>query len=318
MKCIAIVLLGLLALAAAADPIENQFKLWMKQHNKHYVELDEYNTRLTIFKSNMAWAEELNKLEQGTAVYGASPYADLSREEFRARFLGVRPAFPEDAPVAADIPLDNVPTAVDWREKGAVTEVKNQEQCGSCWSFSTTGNVEGQWKLAGHDLVSLSEQQMVDCDKVDQGCNGGLPSDAYQYLIKAGGSMLEKDYPYTAAGGSCKFDASKVVAKISNWTAVSTNEDQIAAYLAQHGPLSIGINAGPMQMYMGGVANPWFCNPKNLDHGVLIVGYGVDGSKPYWIIKNSWGPSWGEQGYYRIIRGKGKCGLNTMVTSALV
>jgi cathepsin F len=290
----------------------------MAKYNKHYTKLDEYQTRFTIFKSNMAWAEELNQLEQGTATYGASPYADLSRDEFRAKYLGLVATPSNDLPVAEDLPLDNVPASVDWRQKGAVTEVKNQQQCGSCWSFSTSGNVEGQWFLAGHELVSLSEQQMVDCDKVDQGCNGGLPSDAYQYLIKAGGSMLEKDYPYTAEDGTCHFDASKVVAKISNWTAVSTDETQIAAYTAAHGPLSIGINAGPMQMYTGGISNPLFCNPKSLDHGVLIVGYGTESGKDYWIIKNSWGASWGEEGYYRIIRGKGKCGLNTMVTSALV
>merc|ERR1711907_722006 len=105
---------------------------------------------------------------------------------------------------------------------------------------------------------------------------------------------------------------------IDGWTAISTDEDQIAAALMAHGPLSIGINAGPMQWYAGGIANPlsFLCNPKSLDHGVAIVGFGVEGTKKYWIIRNSWGSSWGEKGYYRIIRGVGKCGLNTMVTSA--
>jgi cathepsin F len=321
---IALLLVALVAVALASpapsDAIEEQFQQWMRKYHKVYPAQTEYQTRLSIFRSNMAWADELNANEQGTATYGASPFADMSRDEFRARYLGLRQQWPnrDEIPVAADLDVSAAPDSVDWRTQGVVTEVKNQGQCGSCWSFSTTGNVEGQWKLAGNDLVSLSEQQMVDCDKVDQGCNGGLPSNAYEYLIQAGGSVSEADYPYTAADGTCHFDKSKVVAKISNWTAISTDETQIAAYTAAHGPLSIGINAGPMQLYTSGVSNPWFCNPSQLDHGVLIVGYGTDGSKPYWIIKNSWGESWGESGYYRIIRGKGKCGLNTMVTSAIV
>merc|ERR1712050_711185 len=129
---------------------------------------------------------------------------------------------------------------------------------------------------------------------------------------------LETDYPYAARGGTCKADQSKEKAFISGWVKISTDEDQIAAALTKYGPLAIGINAGPMQWYRGGVANPlsFLCNPKSLDHGVAIVGFGADGGKKYWTIRNSWGASWGEKGYYRIIRGVGKCGLNTMVTTA--
>ena len=133
----------------------------------------------------------------------------------------------------------------------------------------------------------------MDCDKAqDQGCQGGLPSNAFDYLIKNGGIDTEASYPYTGKGGACLFSAAKVGATISSWEAVSSDEDQLAAYVAAHGPVSIGINAGPMQWYMGGIANPpsFLCNPKQLDHGVLIVGFGEDGGKQYWIIKNSWGP----------------------------
>jgi len=152
--------------------------------------------------------------------------------------------------------------------------------------------------LAGNPLTSLSEQQLVDCDKVDAGCNGGLPSNAYEYIMQAGGIESESSYPYTAMDGSCKVDQSKFVAKVSNWTAVSKDEDQIAAFLVEHGPLSIGINAEWMQFYMGGVSDPLFCSPSRLDHGVLITGYGTHNGKPYWSIKNSWGDGWGEKGYY--------------------
>jgi len=199
--------------------------------------------------------------------------------------------------------------------------VKNQGQCGSCWSFSTTGNVEGIHFLAGNKLISLSEQQLVDCDKVDQGCDGGLPSNAYQYIMSAGGIELESVYPYTAEDGACSFNKGDVVATIKSWASVSTDETKIADYLVANGPLSIGINAEWMQTYTSGISDPWFCDPSELDHGVLIVGFGIgeewDGATPFWIIKNSWGADWGENGYYRIIRGKEKCGLNTMVTSSI-
>lgn len=311
---------AVLAVAAAlvsASQI-NSFDAWATAHGKEY-STEEYAHRQAVFQQNSELIEKLNGLDNG-AQYELNKFADLTPDEFRTRFLAKTPMgpLPEGTPVHPDLAVEDNPTSYDWRDHGAVTAVKNQEQCGSCWSFSTTGNIEGQWFLSGKTLVGLSEQQFVDCDKVDQGCNGGLPSNAYQYAIQAGGVESEADYPYLAMDSTCKFSADKVVATISNWTQVSTDEDQIAAFLVKTGPLSIGINAEWMQFYAGGVSDPLFCDPKKLDHGVLIVGYGVDGSKPYWIIKNSWGPTWGEKGYYRIVRGKGKCGLNTMVTSAFV
>ena len=161
------------------------------------------------------------------------------------------------------------------------------------------------------------------------GCNGGLPSQAMQYVINVGGIESERSYPYEGMDENCKYKGKsvptkKIAAKISNYTSVSTDEDQIAAFLVKYGPVSIGINANPMMFYSGGVADPKNCDPTKLDHGVLIVGYGVvnDGSPQngvkYWIIKNSWGTEWGENGYYRIVRGKGACGLNTMVYHSIV
>jgi len=153
----------------------------------------------------------------------------------------------------------------------------------------------------------------------DQGCQGGLPSNAYKDMIQSKlGLELESDYPYEARNGQCHVTASKEKISISDWKKISTDEDQIAAALAQFGPLAIGINAGPMQFYSGGVANPRSCDPKGLDHGVAIVGFGVEAGQKYWKIRNSWGPSWGEKGYYRIVRGSGKCGLNTLVTTAII
>merc|ERR1712107_9652 len=172
---------------------------------------------------------------------------------------------------------------------GAANPVKNQEQCGSCWAFATVANIEGVNFVKTQKLVSLSEQELVDCDrKSDQGCQGGLPSNAYEYLISTKtGLEAESKYPYTARDGSCRAQKADELVFVSSWKHISTDENQIAAALVQYGPLSIGINAGPMQWYRGGIADPWsiLCNPKSLDHGVAIVGFGSE-SKPYWTIRN--------------------------------
>merc|ERR1712023_280029 len=169
----------------------------------------------------------------------------------------------------------------------------------------------------------MGEQELVDCDKKtgNEGCSGGLPTNAFKDLVDQKlGMELESDYPYKGSNDQCSAESAKEKVFVSGYKVVDgTDEDQMAAALVQYGPLSIGINAGPMQWYMGGIANPWsiLCNPKSIDHGVAIVGFGSE-PKQYWKIRNSWGASWGEQGYYRIIRGVNKCGLNTMPTTAII
>jgi len=227
--------------------------------------------------------------------------------------------------------LVNIPPSFDWRDHGAVTPVKNQGLCGCCWAFSTTGNIEGQWFLAGNALPSLSEQNLVDCDHdcsefenqqtCDAGCHGGLPWNAYNYVLHNAGIDTEASYSYTAVHGSCKFKSAHIGAKISNWTMVSTNETQIAAYLVQQGPLSVLADAAPWQYYIGGVFDlP--CGTQ-LDHAILLVGYGTKStmsgqSVDYWLIKNSWGDLWGEKGYIKLRRGVGKCAINTYVSTSLI
>jgi cathepsin F len=238
---------------------------------------------------------------------------------------------PSDANKAPILPTEDLPTDFDWRERGAVAPVKNQGMCGSCWSFSTTGAMEGAHFLATGKLESLSEQQLVDCDhecdpdepgSCDAGCSGGLMNSALEYTLKAGGLMREEDYPYTGSDrGTCKFDKTKVVASVANFSVVSLDEDQIAANLVKNGPLAVAINAVFMQTYVGGVSCPYICS-KRLDHGVLLVGYGSGAYAPirlkeksYWIIKNSWGEHWGEKGFYKICRGRNICGVDSMVST---
>lgn len=267
-----------------------------------------------------------------SAVHGVTQFSDMTPEEFRRNFLGVNRhlRLPSDANKAPILPTEDLPSEFDWRQHGAVTPVKNQGSCGSCWSFSTTGALEGANFLATGKLVSLSEQQLVDCDhecdpeekgSCDSGCNGGLMNSAFEYTLKAGGLMREEDYPYTGTDrATCKFDNTKVAAKVANFSVVSLNEEQIAANLVKNGPLAVAINAVFMQTYVGGVSCPYICS-KKLDHGVLLVGYGTGYSpirmkdKPYWIIKNSWGEKWGENGYYKICRGPNVCGVDSMVST---
>uniref|UniRef100_A0A5B7CDV4 Putative Papain family cysteine protease n=1 Tax=Davidia involucrata TaxID=16924 RepID=A0A5B7CDV4_DAVIN len=252
--------------------------------------------------------------------------------EFRRNYLGLkRLKVPADAQKAPILPTNDLPTDFDWREHGAVTGVKNQGSCGSCWSFSAAGALEGAHFLATRELVSLSEQQLVDCDHecdpeehgaCDSGCSGGLMTTAFEYTLKVGGLEREEDYPYTGTDrGTCKFDKSKIAASVSNFSVISLDEDQIAANLVNNGPLAVGINAVFMQTYIGGVSCPYICG-RHLDHGVLLVGYGSAGyapirlkEKPYWIIKNSWGENWGENGYYKICRGRNICGVDSMVST---
>ncbi|XP_024392278.1 cysteine proteinase 15A [Physcomitrium patens] len=310
---------------------EKRFESFMKDFGKVYHSVEEYEHRFGVFKSNLLKALKHQALDP-TASHGVTMFSDLTEEEFTSKYLGLkRPSVLSSAPQAPPLPTEDLPPNFDWREKGAVGPVKDQGGCGSCWAFSTTGAVEGAHFLNSGKLVSLSEQQLVDCDHqcdreeadaCDAGCNGGFMTNAYQYVEAAGGLELESDYPYEGRDGKCKFDSNKVAVKVSNFTNIPVDEDQVAAYLIKSGPLAIGINAEFMQTYIAGVSCPIFCNKRNLDHGVLLVGYAERGFaparlayKPYWIIKNSWGPNWGDNGYYKICRGHGECGLNTMVSA---
>ena len=211
--------------------------------------------------------------------------------------------------------VKELPAEVDWVAKGAVTPVKNQGQCGSCWSFSTTGSVEGAWFIKTGELVSLSEQQLVDCSgpEGNQGCNGGMMDNAFQYIIKNGGICSEANYSYTATQGNC--ETCTPVAKISSYVDVTPNNTQSLMMAVAQQPVSVAVEADGLdwQFYFGGIVTD-SCG-LNLDHGVLVVGYGTDSSAgDYWKVKNSWGQDWGEQGYIRIGRGSkfdpaGECGI---------
>jgi cathepsin F len=308
--------------ALATSDVKGLFRDFELKFGRNY-DADERVARLAVFSQNLQLVERFQQMEGGSAIYShMTPFADLSPEEFAARNGFTASDWKLSGASSGELlNTSALPDSFDWRAKGAVNPVKNQASCGSCWAFATVANIEGAGFVTNQKLLSLSEQELVDCDKAtgDSGCGGGLPSNAFNDMIKNSiGLELEHVYPYTGADDQCQASKSQEVAYISGWQAISTDEDQIAAALMKYGPLAIGINAGPMQLYFGGISNPWsfLCNPKSLDHGVAIVGFGVESGKKYWVIRNSWGAAWGEKGYYRIIRGTGACGLNTMVTTA--
>jgi len=297
-----------------------------KKYNKVYTSSLDEDKHFKTFKDNLIRAEWMNANTEDMAEYGITEYFDLEPEEFQRIFLNggrkIDAELLDTLPEATINPNIVAPDEFDWRSQGVVTEVKNQGSCGSCWAFSTTGNLESRWYLAKKQLVSLSEQFLVDCDHActdnvcDQGCLGGLMWTAMQYIIDSKGIPSEKDYPYQGYDAKCH-DATRVVT-ISKWEKVSQNEEQIKDYLYQNGPISVALNANPLQFYLKGICDPLICNAKALNHGVLLVGYGTEGNKHFWIVKNSWGGNWGEKGYFRMIRGKGKCGINTACVSSIV
>jgi C1A family cysteine protease len=236
---------------------------------------------------------------------GVNQFADLTNEEYRTMYMSRYNRTTERNTAWLDAPEAD---SVDWRSKGAVTPVKNQGQCGSCWSFSTTGSTEGAHAIASGTLVSLSEQQLMDCSTKygNQGCNGGLMDNAFKYIVANGGLDTEEDYSYTARDGLCnkEKEAKKVVSITGFKDVPQDNEDQLAAAVAT-GPVSVAIEADQQgfQLYKSGVFSG-ACGTQ-LDHGVLVVGYTAD----YWIVKNSWGATWGEEGYINMKRGASKAGI---------
>jgi len=241
---------------------------------------------------------------------GINQFSDLTPKEFSDLYMGYIPrqndfARSQNEHVAPEGQV--LADSLDWRTKGAVTPIKDQGQCGSCWAFSTTGSVEGANQIKSGKLESLAEQQLVDCagSSGNQGCNGGLMDDAFEYIIKNKGIGSEASYPYTARDGKCKTVTS--VATVSKYTDVKKNDEKGLMSAINIEPVSVAVDAQSWQSYRQGVmTGP--CG-KSLDHGVLLIGYGTEGSTDYWLVKNSWGTSWGEQGTIRLVRDKNECGI---------
>ena len=252
-----------------------------------------------------------------------TPFADLSHEEWKSKVLGYRPELRTTlkTPSPTFRYADAVPAKeIDWRTKNAVTEVKNQQLCGSCWAYSSTGAIEGINAIVTGELRSLSEQQLVDCDiALDNGCHGGLMDYAFDFVIANGGMDTEIDYPYVGEDGVCDPSRNnRHVVTIDGYEDVPQNDEKALLRAVSHQPVSVAIEADQraFQLYVAGVFDDEECG-TSLNHGVLAVGYGTDYNGthhiPYWLVKNSWGPEWGDKGYIKLRRGvlasEGLCGV---------
>jgi cathepsin L len=310
--------------------LNRHWQLWKSANNKQYSDAEEH-VRRGIWESNLQKVQDHNlQADLGVHTYwlGMNKFADMTITEFVKVMNGynvtMRGQRKNNRPEYTFNPKLQVPDTVDWRDQGYVTAVKDQGQCGSCWAFSSTGALEGQHFAKTKSLVSLSEQNLVDCSQKqgNMGCNGGLMDQAFDYIKENNGIDTETSYPYEAVDNTCRFKSADVGATDTGYTDIkSKDEDALKQAVADIGPISVAIDAShaSFQLYKSGIYNEIFCSQTRLDHGVLAVGYGTDSGKDYWLVKNSWGEGWGNKGYIQMSRNKrNQCGIATAASYPIV
>jgi len=312
-----------LSMTIERETTDEAWQIWKSAHNKLYENIYEEKVRYTIWADNLRRITEYN--QKSTNVFlRMNHFGDLTTTEFGAKMNGyLKPANKSGSTFLKPSHVQ-VPDTVDWRDQGYVTPVKNQGQCGSCWAFSTTGSLEGQHFKKTGKLVSLSEEQLVDCSASygNHGCQGGLMDYAFKYIKANGGLDTEESYPYKGRQGTCEYNPSHVGATDTGFVDVAQgDEDALKTAVATVGPISVAIDAShfSFQFYHSGVYDESSCSSTQLDHGVLAVGYGTYQGKDYWLVKNSWGESWGLKGYIRMSRNKdNQCGIASSASYPLV
>ncbi|KAL5576578.1 hypothetical protein UlMin_018277 [Ulmus minor] len=293
------------------DAIAEKHEQWMAEHSRTYGDSAEKEKRFKIFKHNVDFIEKFNSEGNRTYKLGINRFSDLTDEEFLRYYTGSKKPITSNPSSYNSFRYEKVtdiPNSLDWREQGAVTHVKYQGRCGCCWAFSAVAAVEGITKIRKGNLVSLSEQQILDCVTTGNGCEGGMKNDAFKYIIQNGGITTEEQYQYMEAQGTCQTEREQnAAAQISGYEDVPKNDEEALLKAVIGQPVGASVDATSLKSYREGIL-PGDCG-NSLNHAVTVIGYGTSeqGIK-YWLIKNSWGASWGENGYAKIERDSGTPG----------
>ncbi|XP_015275756.1 PREDICTED: cathepsin W-like [Gekko japonicus] len=301
------------------------FQDFMIQYNKSYKSPEEMHHRFKVFEQNLKASRELQASELGTAQYGVTQFSDLTESEFKTMFGIPQPIEPPIVNRLAKSPkAQNPPSSCDWRKFGAITEVKKQGSCRSCWAFAAASNIEALWNIHRHSPRNVSVQELVDC--TSHGCSGGYVWDAFLTVINRSGLSSSKLYPYAGKDQRCQQYRRRQVTGIEGYEILPREERDLAEIVASQGPITVLFNMKALQQYKNGVIwrTSQDCSKEHLDHFALVVGYGQvpkqheSPAKQYWIIQNSWGKRWGEKGYFRLHRGDNTCGVAMFAVTAVV
>lgn len=278
---------------------------FLSKNSKFYNSEHLFSEKFSVFIDNLKFIQEMNNVENNTFILGVNHFADISNDEWKNTYLGLNGT---KSTVCDQYKSSgsSIPDHLDWRTKNVLSAVKDQGQCGSCWAFAATETLESAYALKTGDLEVLAPQELVDCDKQSFGCQGGYPDKALVY-IENHGLELESDYPYTARDGSCKAKDTKY--KLDKCFDVASNDEKLLQDALTHGPLVVLIEADQriFQFYQSGIIPAKSCG-QNLDHAVQLVGYGTENGMDYWLVRNSWGSGWGENGYVKLQRNSGVSG----------
>ncbi|XP_014273553.1 procathepsin L-like [Halyomorpha halys] len=321
--------LALSALSLPFDQSEDEeWNAYKIKYGKSYATKEEDQLRKNIYFDNKHRIVKHNNLHaNGIKTYklGVNKFADMTSTEFSKFMKGYKGDKKQSGELYVPPANENLPSSVDWRQKGAVTGIKDQGHCGSCWAFSATGSIEGQHFLKTGKLVSLSEQNLMDCSTAEgnESCHGGVMEYAFEYVKKNNGIDTEESYPYTAKDSTiCKFNNATVGATVSGYKDIQTgSESALQSAVANVGPISVSIDASvdSFHLYESGIYYEEDCGTQDVNHGVLAIGYGSENGKDYWLVKNSWGEDWGISGYVKMTRNKNNnCGIATQATYPLV
>ncbi|KHN77447.1 Cathepsin W [Toxocara canis] len=298
---------------------ETMFTQFILLNNKSYANDEETTKRLAIFKRNLAYIRSLNTIYNGS-IFGITRFADHTTEELHKLSMKLPEQFSDDSSItyAKETGMP-IPTYFDWRDKLKVTPVKDQGECNACWAFASASVVETLHAIKTNETTDLSEQQLIDCDVYSDGCRFGYPATAY-LVAKRQGLLRESQLSYRGIKeATCPAESGSVF--VESIQKIKPNADAIADYVHNFGPVSVNLRiTTPLYHYTTGIFRPneSECEASNDYHVWTIVGFGVHGDQPYWIIKNSWGTNWGEEGYVYFVRGENACGIESYPYSATV